>query len=94
MNETEGRLRPTAMLDNAIKNDLKILIYLRNNTKIICNVAAYDKHYNLILRNCVEYNKLRNLNKGIKKKNGYEEVKNIGSIFLRGDAIILINIVK
>lgn len=42
---TEG---PFKILHKAKRDQIKILINLKNNHKIYANILAYDKHFNLI----------------------------------------------
>jgi len=74
-----------SLLSVIIEQDILAIIFLRNNKKIIANIRAFDKHFNLILDNIRElWN--QNNNKGILQ---FKE-RHIGKMILRGDSIILI----
>jgi len=76
---------PMSLLSIIIEQDILAIIFLRNNKKIIANIKAFDKHFNLILDNIRElWN--QNNNKG---KLQFKE-RYIGKMILRGDSIILI----
>ena len=80
---------PMCLLLNAQKDYRKVIINLRNNRKMICNVVAFDKHFNCVLKDVLEIGK----NKGIKKKEGYEYEKELGNIYLRGDNVISVTLI-
>lgn len=85
---------PMSLLLNCQKEDIKVLISLRNNRKLVCNVVAFDKHFNCVLKNVVEMGIAKSKNKGVKKREGYEYESNLGIIYLRGDNVISITKLK
>lgn len=85
----EGK-NPMSLFLDAHKNDQTVCFNLRNNRKMICNIVAYNKHFNCLLKNVIEVGKGRNQNKGIKKREGFEYEKALGNVYLRGDNIISI----
>lgn len=78
---------PFKLLYRAKKEYLKILINLKNNHKIYANIKYYDKHFNMILINALEIYKRKN-------KGKQTTHKKLGCIFLRGDNVVLVALVK
>lgn len=76
---------PMCLLSNIIKENKLMIVFLRNNKKIIANLKAFDKHFNLILENIREIWNDNNQNGKII----YKE-RHIGKMILRGDSVILI----
>ncbi len=62
---------------NAARNK-SVMIDLKNGTQFVGNLHAFDIHINVVLRNAEE------------RKNG-EVTRKLGTIFLRGDTIIMIS---
>ncbi len=75
---------PSCLLSNIIKKNKLIVIFLRNNKKIVAKLKAFDKHFNLILENIREIWNEHNK----KGKTTFKE-RHIGRMILRGDSIIL-----
>lgn len=76
---------PLCLLSLAIKKNKLTVIFLRNNKKIIANLKAFDKHFNLILENIREV-----WNERDKKGQIIFRERHIGKMILRGDSIILL----
>jgi small nuclear ribonucleoprotein D2 len=76
---------PFYSLSESIKNNRPIIIFLRNNRKLIGYLRAYDRHMNLILENVKE----------IQSKETSAKIKNFNEryfskLVLRGDSVVII----
>lgn len=84
---------PFSLLYDAVKNNIQILINVRNNHKYIARVKAYDRHMNLLLEDVKEM--WTETSKGGKQPKGtrgtvIHKDRYISKLFLRGDSVILI----
>lgn len=70
-----------------IKNN-PCIINLRSNRKLRGIVKFIDHHFNMVLTDVVEIRKIRNKNKGVKKKEGGVIERKIKYMILRGDNVI------
>jgi small nuclear ribonucleoprotein D2 len=81
---------PLSLLKDAVKKNSQILIYCRNNRKILSRIRAFDRHMNMVLENVCEI--WTELSKG--KSGNKAQTKNreryINKMFLRGDSVILV----
>jgi len=68
--------RPLDALNNS--RNKRVLVELKNGTQLVGNLKAFDIHINTVLEEAEE------------RANG-EVKRKIGTIFIRGDAIILIS---
>lgn len=85
--EIEG---PLSLLHRSMVKIAPIVVSLRNNRKVIGNVVAYDRHYNLLMSNAKEVGVVGNKNRGKKKREGREFSRELGNMFIRGDGVILV----
>ena len=69
-------LRPLDALNNA--RDKKVLVELKNGKTIIGKLKAFDVHINTVLENAEEH------------EDG-QLIRKLGTLFIRGDTIILIS---
>ena len=80
---------PLSLLKDAVKTNSQILVYCRNNRKLLGRIRAFDRHMNIILEAVCEI-----WSEMIKGKNKQHKLRNrerfISKLFLRGDSIILI----
>ena len=80
---------PLSLLKEAVRTNSQILIYCRNNRKLLGRIRAFDRHMNLILEAVCEI-----WSEMMKGKNKQHKLRNkerfIPKMFLRGDSIILI----
>ena len=80
---------PLSLLKEAVRTNSQILIYCRNNRKLLGRIRAFDRHMNIILEAVCEI-----WSEMIKGKNKQRKLRNkerfISKMFLRGDSIILI----
>mmetsp|Transcript_14745 Transcript_14745/g.36899 ORF Transcript_14745/g.36899 Transcript_14745/m.36899 type:complete len:86 (+) Transcript_14745:680-937(+) len=76
---------PLSLLSKNIFKNRPMIIFLRNNRKLLGYLRAYDKHLNLILENVKELKPISNK----KKQNIYNE-RFFSKLVLRGDSVILI----
>lgn len=81
---------PLSLLKDAVKKNSQILIYCRNNRKILSKIRAFDRHMNMVLENvCEIWTELTKGGKG-KKANAKNKERFISKMFLRGDSVILV----
>jgi len=73
------------MLSQSVLKNRPIIIFIRNNRKLLGYLRAYDKHLNLILENVKELRTSFN----IKQKVNYRE-RFFSKLILRGDSVILV----
>jgi small nuclear ribonucleoprotein D2 len=78
---------PLSLLKDAVKKNSQILIYCRNNRKILSRIRAFDRHMNMVLENVVEL--WTEASKG-KKTTHKNRERFINKMFLRGDSVILV----
>ena len=80
---------PLSLLKDAVRTNSQILIYCRNNRKLLGRIRAFDRHMNIILEAVCEI-----WSEMMKGKNKQRKLRNrerfIQKMFLRGDTIILI----
>ena len=80
---------PLSLLKEAVRTNSQILIYCRNNRKLLGRIRAFDRHMNIILEAVCEI-----WSEMMKGKNKTHKLRNreryISKMFLRGDSIILI----
>ena len=80
---------PLSLLKEAVRTNSQILIYCRNNRKLLGKIRAFDRHMNIILEAVCEI-----WSEMMKGKNKQHKLRNrerfISKMFLRGDSIILI----
>jgi small nuclear ribonucleoprotein D2 len=81
---------PLSMLKEAVKKNSQILIYCRNNRKILSRIRAFDRHMNMVLENvCEIWTEMTKGGKG-KKATPKNKERYISKMFLRGDSVILV----
>ncbi len=68
--------RPLDALNQA--RNKRVIVELKNNKQFVGNLKAFDIHINVVLENAEE-------------REGGEMKRKLGTIFLRGDTIILIS---
>ena len=80
---------PLSLLKDAVRTNSQILIYCRNNRKLLGRIRAFDRHMNIILEAVCEI-----WSEMMKGKSKQHKLRNrerfISKMFLRGDSIILI----
>jgi small nuclear ribonucleoprotein len=70
------QLRPLDALNNA--RDKKVILELKNGKQMVGKLKAFDVHINTVLEEAEEH------------ENG-ELIRKLGTLFIRGDTIILIS---
>lgn len=81
---------PLSLLKDAVKRNSQILIYCRNNRKILSRIRAFDRHMNMVLENVCEIWTELSKAKGGKKPQTKNRERYINKMFLRGDSVILV----
>jgi small nuclear ribonucleoprotein D2 len=79
------RNSPLTFLSESIVNNRPVVVFIRNNKKLLGYIRAFDRHMNLVLENTKEL--WTTLNS--QKKQIYHE-KFLPKLVLRGDSVILI----
>ena len=78
---------PLSLLKDSVKKNSQILVYCRNNRKLLARVRAFDRHMNMVLENVVEIWTELSKGKNAKPKN---KERFMSKLFLRGDSVILV----
>jgi small nuclear ribonucleoprotein D2 len=81
---------PLSLLKDAVKKNSQVLIYCRNNRKILGRIRAFDRHMNMVLETvCEIWTEISKGSKG-KKAHPRNRERYISKMFLRGDSVILV----
>merc|ERR1712151_1027079 len=81
---------PLSLLKDAVKKNSQILVYCRNNRKILARIRAFDRHMNMVLENvCEMWTEVPKGNKG-KKAHPVNRERYISKLFLRGDSVMIV----
>ncbi len=82
---------PMSVLTNSVKTHSQVLIFCRNNKKLLARVKAFDRHCNMVLENVKEmWTEAPKAGKGKKKAKPISKDRFISKMFLRGDTVILV----
>lgn len=76
---------PFCPLSDSVKNNRPLIIFLRNNRKLVGYLRAYDRHMNLVLENVKEICNKKNFS-----QNGNFNERYFSKLILRGDSIVII----
>ena len=80
---------PMSLLVRAVKQNLQVLISVRNGHKLLARVKAFDRHMNMVLEDVKDM--WTTVPKGGKNKNiPINKDRYISKMFLRGDNVILV----
>ena len=85
---------PLSLLKEAVKKNNQILIYCRNNRKILARVRAFDRHMNMVLENVMElWSEVSKGSKGKKKRPQNRErfVSKMGKNFDKQYSFVLLS---
>ena len=89
--EEEFHTGPMSVLTNSVKSNSQVLIFCRNNKKLLARVKAFDRHCNMVLENVKEmWTEVPKTGKGKKKAKPVSKDRFISKMFLRGDTVILV----
>ena len=80
---------PLSVLKECVKSNTQIMVYCRNNRKLLGKIRAFDRHMNMILESVFELWTETLKGKGKKGKTKNNE-RHIPKMFLRGDSVILV----
>lgn len=80
---------PLSLLKESVKSNSQILVYCRNNRKLLGRIRAFDRHMNMVLETVCEIwtEMIKGKGKKLKTKN---KERFISKMFLRGDSVILV----
>ncbi len=70
-------LTPFDLLQRCQQNKGKVVVLLRNDTKLEARIRGFDQHINLVLYDCVEFDR-------------HGARKDLSKIVLRGDNVVAI----
>eukprot|EP00053_Salpingoeca_punica_P005986 m.57779 g.57779 ORF g.57779 m.57779 type:complete len:125 (+) comp13484_c0_seq1:141-515(+) len=89
--EEEFQRGPMSVLTNSMKSNSQVLIFCRNNKKLLARIKAFDRHCNLVLENVKEmWTEVPKAGKGKKRAKPINKDRFISKMFLRGDTVILV----
>lgn len=81
---------PMSLLLRSMNEETPVMIYCRNNHKLLAKVKAFDRHCNLILEDVKDlWTETTRNSKGKVIKTSAKE-RFISKLFLRGDSVILV----
>lgn len=81
---------PMSLLQTSMNNGTPVVIYCRNNHKLIAKVKAFDRHCNLVLEDVKEmWTETTKNSKGKVIKSASKE-RFVAKMFLRGDSVIIV----
>mmetsp|Transcript_60331 Transcript_60331/g.83853 ORF Transcript_60331/g.83853 Transcript_60331/m.83853 type:complete len:124 (-) Transcript_60331:86-457(-) len=80
---------PMQVLTKSVKENTQVLIFCRNNKKLLARVKAFDRHCNMVLENVKEMWTETPKGKG-KKSKPINKDRYISKMFIRGDTVILV----
>lgn len=82
---------PLSLLKESVKKKSQILVYCRNNRKLLGQLRAFDRHMNMILENVFEiWTEVSKSTNKSKKQNAINRERFINKLMLRGDSVILV----
>eukprot|EP00043_Microstomoeca_roanoka_P002410 m.38252 g.38252 ORF g.38252 m.38252 type:complete len:111 (+) comp11470_c0_seq1:400-732(+) len=91
LEQQEFETGPMSVLTEAVKTNTQVLIFTRNNKKLLARVKAFDRHCNMVLTDVKElWTEVPKTGKGQKKKKAINKDRFISKLFLRGDTVILV----
>lgn len=79
-----------SVLQTSMNNETPVMVYCRNNHKLLAKVKAFDRHCNMILEDVKEiWTEVTKNSKGKAIKSTTKE-RFVAKLFLRGDSVILV----
>lgn len=79
-----------SVLQTSMNNETPVMVYCRNNHKLLAKVKAFDRHCNMILEDVKEiWTEVAKNSKGKVIKSTTKE-RFVAKLFLRGDSVILV----
>lgn len=82
---------PMSVLTTSVKDGTQVLIFCRNNRKLLAKVKAFDRHCNMVLEAVKEmWTEQPKTGQGQKKKKAIAKDRYVSKMFLRGDTVILV----
>ncbi|KAG8344920.1 LSM domain [Trypanosoma vivax] len=71
---------PFSLLESAVRDGTRVFIQSRFNKSLVATVVAFDKHFNLVLRDAVELTMVKN----------EQRERSIRNMFLRGSSVVFV----
>eukprot|EP00049_Salpingoeca_infusionum_P011949 m.211472 g.211472 ORF g.211472 m.211472 type:complete len:148 (+) comp15061_c1_seq2:243-686(+) len=91
LEQQEFETGPMSVLTNAVKTNSQVLVFCRNNRKLLCRVKAFDRHCNMVLSDVTElWTEVAKGGKGTKRKQPVAKDRFFSKLFLRGDSVIIV----
>eukprot|EP00040_Diaphanoeca_grandis_P005038 m.31104 g.31104 ORF g.31104 m.31104 type:complete len:125 (-) comp16397_c0_seq1:54-428(-) len=82
---------PMQVLTKSVKENTQVLIFCRNNKKLLARIKAFDRHCNMVLENVKEmWTETPRSGKGQKRSKPINKDRYISKMFIRGDTVILV----
>ena len=82
---------PLSLLKEAVKKKNQVIVYCRNNRKLLGQLRAFDRHMNMILENVYElWTEVSKSSARSKKPVSRNRERFINKLLLRGDSVILV----
>ena len=90
LEEYEFAHGPLSVLQTSVNNETPVMVYCRNNHKLLAKVKAFDRHCNLILEDVKElWTEVTRNSKGKVIKSTAKE-RYVAKLFVRGVLVILV----
>lgn len=90
LEEFEFKYGPMSLIQSSVESGSPVMIYCRNNRKLLAKVKAFDRHCNLILEDVKElWTETTRNSKGKVIKSTPKE-RFIAKLFLRGDSVVIV----
>ena len=92
--EEDWRSGPMALLLESVRKNTPVLIFCRNNHKLLARVKAFDRHFNMVLENVKDLWTEVQRGSGTDGEGGRSKAvtrdRYIAKMFLRGDSVVLV----
>lgn len=90
LEDFEFKHGPMSLIQTSVNDGTPVMIYCRNNHKLLAKVKAFDRHCNLVLEDVKELwtETTRNSKGKVLKQTPKERF--IAKLFLRGDSVIIV----
>src|SRR3989338_972623 len=92
--EEDWRSGPMALLLESVRKNTPVLIFCRNNHKLLARVNAFDRHFNMVLENVKDLWTEVQRGSGTDGEGGRSKAvtrdRYIAKMFLRGDSVVLV----
>lgn len=83
--------KPLGMLKRAVEKKIPVLLVLRNNKKLYGYIKSFDKHFNMLMLEAVEYS--REIPEHLVGEKDAQKVisqRRLQKVIVRGDSVVLV----